>query len=346
MTKRCINGHYYDGDKFARCPYCGAGDLDDNSGEPTVPVYNPGARMNQMSAGFPNQSARSNIGDDATVMLSESQKMNTQIPTGNMQTETANDLFPSQSSSYDGDATKSIPLSQISKVITNTEKETKITESQQVQMNIPSEPAKEDQNNVQQFTGAQQGVSSSQFIGMQNDPAPQFKGTQDSAPKSNDTHTNYAPEVKSNIGQMVQEAKASGNTFDEGDAPTQRLTNPILHDEPTVGWLIGVSGKYYGECFELRSGKNFIGRAPEMDVVLAADKTVSRQRHAVVLYEPHSRTFFAQAGESRELFYLNEKVVLKNEQLSAYDTLLIGTTKLVFFPLCGSEFSWDDVKEE
>ena len=83
-----------------------------------------------------------------------------------------------------------------------------------------------------------------------------------------------------------------------------------------------------------------------MDIVLASDKTVSRKRHAIVLYDPHSRIFVAQPGESRELFYINDKVVLRNEQLNIYDKLLIGKTELVFFPLCGEKFAWEDVKED
>ena len=339
MTKRCVNGHYYDGDKFARCPYCGAGDMDENVGEPTVPAYNVDRQTSQASP--------SNVSDDEpTVMLEESQNMNSPVSSGNMQTETANDLFPAQSASYDGDATKSIPLSKISGSLFNNDKETKTSEPE----NTSANSGNGYQSGASQFTGTQQN-SASQFTGTQQNSAPQFTGTQQSgvsqfSAAQDPTFKNNSSSSKNDIRQMVQEAKSTGSAFDDGDAPTQRLTNPILDDEPTVGWLIGVNGNYYGECFELKSGKNFIGRAPEMDIVLSADKTVSRYRHAVVLYEPHSRVFIAQAGESRELFYLNENVVLKNEQLNAYDTLLIGTTKLVFFPLCGSEFSWDDLKEE
>ena len=116
--------------------------------------------------------------------------------------------------------------------------------------------------------------------------------------------------------------------------------------EPTVGWLIGVNGDYYGDCFELKAGRNFIGRGVDMDVVLDLDRSVSRNKHAIIIYEPHSRVFFAQPGESRELFYINDNVVLKNEPIKAYDILLIGTTKLMFFPLCGPKFSWEDLNKK
>ena len=120
-----------------------------------------------------------------------------------------------------------------------------------------------------------------------------------------------------------------------------------LGKEPVVGWLVCIEGNYLGESFQLKTGRNFIGRARTMDVVLATDNSVSRERHAIILYEPKRREFIAQAGESRELFYLNDDVVLNAQRMQAYDVLTVGKTKLMFFPCCGERFGWDDyIKEE
>lgn len=120
-----------------------------------------------------------------------------------------------------------------------------------------------------------------------------------------------------------------------------------LGKEPVVGWLVCIEGNYLGESFQLRTGRNFIGRARSMDVVLATDNSVSRERHAIIMYEPKRREFIAQAGESRELFYLNDDVVLSAQRMQAYDVLTIGKTKLMFFPCCGEHFGWDDyIREE
>ena len=83
-----------------------------------------------------------------------------------------------------------------------------------------------------------------------------------------------------------------------------------------------------------------------MDVCLIGDLSVSRERHAIVIYEPKTKIFIAQAGDSHELFYLNDKVVLNNEALSAYDVLTVGNEKLIFIPLCGEKFCWEDTKKE
>lgn len=113
--------------------------------------------------------------------------------------------------------------------------------------------------------------------------------------------------------------------------------------EPVVGWLVCVEGEMLGKAYELKNGKNFIGRASSMDVVLDGDQNVSRERHAVVVYEPKGRVFIAQPGESRELFYMNDQVVLMNVEMHARDVLSVGKTKLMFIPLCGPDFSWEEM---
>lgn len=145
--------------------------------------------------------------------------------------------------------------------------------------------------------------------------------------------------------------RAPGDLANNWNAPedenrTVSYYSRIIGSEPVVGWLVAIEGEYFGECFKLKSGRNFIGRSPEMDVQLSMDFAVSRKKHAVIIYEPKGRIFIAQPGESRELFYLNDEVVLNNVTMKQNDILLIGDTKLMFVPLCGKQFSWDDAKEK
>lgn len=117
-----------------------------------------------------------------------------------------------------------------------------------------------------------------------------------------------------------------------------------MQTEPVVGWLVCIEGACLGKAFELKNGKNFIGRALNMDVILEGDPNVSRERHAIVTYEPKNRLFVAQPGDSRELFYVNGEVVLMNVELHNRDVLYVGKTRLMFVPFCGAEFAWEDVK--
>ena len=129
------------------------------------------------------------------------------------------------------------------------------------------------------------------------------------------------------------------------DAKTVSYFSTALGAEPVVGWLVCIEGAHYGESFQLKSGRNFIGRNANMDVVLSGDMSVSRERHAIVIYEPKAKCFIAQAGDARELFYLNDKVVLNNEMMNTYDILSVGDEKLLFVALCGPEFCWEDTKK-
>lgn len=128
----------------------------------------------------------------------------------------------------------------------------------------------------------------------------------------------------------------------QDDDKTVSYYGGSMGTEPVVGWLVCVEGEMLGKAYELKNGKNFIGRAANMDVVLEGDPNVSRERHAIVTYEPKGRVFIAQPGESRELFYKNDQVVLMNAEMHDRDILSIGKTKLMFVPLCGPDFAWED----
>ena len=117
-----------------------------------------------------------------------------------------------------------------------------------------------------------------------------------------------------------------------------------ISTEPVVGWLVAIEGSNFGEDFKLKSGRNFIGRSAEMDVSLTGDASISRDKHAIILYEPKGNVFLVQPGDAKELFYLNDKVVLTATEINAYDVLSLGGTKLLFIPCCSDKFNWDSVK--
>lgn len=109
---------------------------------------------------------------------------------------------------------------------------------------------------------------------------------------------------------------------------------------PVVGWLVVIEGPDFGKSFTLKTGKNFVGRSTEMDVVFN-DQTVSRNKHAIIVFEPKQRLFIAQSGDASTLFYLNGNVVLSNEILKPYDKIQLGDTTAMFVPFCGEQFGWE-----
>ncbi len=114
---------------------------------------------------------------------------------------------------------------------------------------------------------------------------------------------------------------------------------------PIVGWLVCTKGRFYGKDFPLRSGRNFIGRNADMDICLAGENTVSRDRHAIVIYEPRKNIFLAQPGESRELFYVNGNVVLSSTEIHKNDVLQIGDVSLMLIPCCDESFNWESEEQ-
>lgn len=157
--------------------------------------------------------------------------------------------------------------------------------------------------------------------------------------KNVETQALTQPSLTEAVSQSVASADKDSNV-------TVGFYSGLIGTEPVVGWLVCVEGDYFGEDFKLKSGRNFIGRASNMDIALSGDVSVSREKHAIVVYEPKSRVFIAQPGESSELFYLNDEVVLNNVKMKANDVISIGKTKLMLIPCCNQDFCWEDYMKE
>lgn len=117
----------------------------------------------------------------------------------------------------------------------------------------------------------------------------------------------------------------------------------VLTDKnPVVGWMVCVKGSLYGQDFRLKSGRNFIGRGENMDICLKGEKTVSRDRHAILIYEPKQNLFLAQPGETKELIYLNGSVVLMPTIMKKNDVLQVGDSSLMLIPCCDELYKWEE----
>lgn len=128
---------------------------------------------------------------------------------------------------------------------------------------------------------------------------------------------------------------------------TIAIYGDLGEEEPVVGWLVCISGtENFGKSFTLMAGKNRIGRSPMMDVALEGESSVSRDTHCTVIYEPKKRVFILQAGENRSLTYRNEELIMEHQVLQAYDRIQLGECVLLFVPLCGAEFSWEDCENK
>lgn len=141
---------------------------------------------------------------------------------------------------------------------------------------------------------------------------------------------------------MLQSAvdMARGSAHTE-DTKTVAFYN-FAESEPVVGWIVCVKGAYLGESFPLKAGRNLIGRSLKMDVALAKELSVSRDRHAIVIYEPKKRKFYLQPGEGSGLSYINDELLMLPAEMHDYDKLQFGEGEFIFRSLCGGNFTWDD----
>lgn len=144
--------------------------------------------------------------------------------------------------------------------------------------------------------------------------------------------------------QPLQQAQATASSPAPSVTPPPMM--PPRSTSPCTGWLVSLGGAHTGIDFRLKAGKNFVGRSADMDVALVGDKSVSRNKHAIVVYEPKQHLYLIQPGESSELVYLNDAVVLSPMQLTAYDIITVGEVQLLFIPLCGEKFSWSELSEK
>lgn len=132
---------------------------------------------------------------------------------------------------------------------------------------------------------------------------------------------------------------AAGPAADSGR--TERLVRRQTGIDPVVGWLVCIGGPERGGDYRLHSERNFIGRGEAMDVRIGGDKTISRENHVSVSFDPKKDSFRLLPGEGRGIVYLNGDELVSPTMLNAGDRIELGETVLLFVPLCGPGFRWE-----
>ena len=145
-------------------------------------------------------------------------------------------------------------------------------------------------------------------------------------------------EEEPTLAEAVSATGAADVPAFPGMEPEEPQPSPSF---PPVGWLVCLKGAYAGQAFPCREGKNRIGRALGLEIVLPRESAVSRTPHAILIYEPRQRQFFLQAGPGEGLTYLNDALLFDHAELHAYDRISLGRAEFLFLPLCGPSFSWD-----
>ncbi|NVK33437.1 MAG: FHA domain-containing protein [Rhodobacteraceae bacterium] len=151
------------------------------------------------------------------------------------------------------------------------------------------------------------------------------------------------------IGGNVSDPVASEQSEAAGEqtrvhSGRQRSADSGISDRTydlTAGWLVIVEGPGRGVSLEIYFGMNSVGRAPNQRIPLDfGDEAISRESHAFVVYDEMQHDFYIQHGGKANLVRHNNKPVLSPVELNRGDIIDIGSTKLMFVPLCTSDFNW------
>jgi hypothetical protein len=110
--------------------------------------------------------------------------------------------------------------------------------------------------------------------------------------------------------------------------------------DPVVGWFVCIEGKDRGQDYRIHTEKNTIGRSASNDIQILGDNTISRDNHATVVYDPKKKDFRLLAGGGRGIVYVNDEAVDYSTPLKKGDIIELGESKIMFVPLCGSDFDW------
>lgn len=153
--------------------------------------------------------------------------------------------------------------------------------------------------------------------------------------------------IRSNDETLSINPDGSGGSADKSDIDSEKTIGYYSDSgiNPVVGWLVCTAGKNRGKEYRLVVGSNFIGRNKENNIALTGETSVSRSKHAVVVYEPKQNVFIALPGEATELSYVNDEVVLNAKPLKKNDRIKVGNVELMLIPCCDESFSWPQGNE-
>ncbi len=137
---------------------------------------------------------------------------------------------------------------------------------------------------------------------------------------------------------------ASSHSADLHPEASEEVQERSQSNEPILlsGWLAIISEKGRGLSYTVTFGMNTIGRSSENHISIQnGDSSISREKHAIIIYDYDNNIFYIKHGDGQFLSYVNGEVLLDTKQLKANDKIKIGSTELIFIPLCSENFNWE-----
>lgn len=310
---KCSNGHFFDSDTYQVCPHCGA----------PIGTNTPASRPEG------KEKRKGLFGGHKTKERFEPQPVSYQPfpadPADGRMKGGASSFGDGSSSTVDMTPAPAPAEPQVEK-----KKEVTLDFWQTGSSASPAQTAAEDAP-AQEEQGAHESVTTAE----------------PSAPEAPPAERPAAQSVS--LRDAVKQASASseGKTMSYFSAVTGAMGEtkdaaPCRQVDPVVGWLVCIQGAHFGESFHIGAGMNSIGRSDTNRIVLDRDPSVSREKHALITYEPKHRKFYVKPGDSSGLTYLNDEYITETKLISERDIIELGNSKFIFVPLCCDSFTWED----
>ena len=143
------------------------------------------------------------------------------------------------------------------------------------------------------------------------------------------------------IAKRPGDADEHTEAFHGGDdEKTMGIFQSLRSGSPVVGWLVCTQGPERGRDYRLHAGRNFVGRSWKMDVCIVEDRSISRENHASLVFDPKSHIFSLVPGDSVDTC-LNGEALTKPLPLLHGDRITLGKSEFRFVPYCTEEVTWE-----
>lgn len=152
-------------------------------------------------------------------------------------------------------------------------------------------------------------------------------------------HTDDKVHVCPICGDKLGDEEEKEQTPEELEEEAYRQEN-----DRVCGWLVCVSGPNMGKDYKIRSGKNYIGSDPNMDIYIQGDRRIDKRNHACIMYDPKTRKTMLLPGDSKGMVYFNNEAIYAPCEMLTNIEIEMGNSHFFFVPFC-VEYDWHDLED-
>lgn len=337
---RCSNGHYYDHDVYGSCPHC--------EGE------NAGTEKKKVLTAKPARKP---------FVFGRARKEETE------ENKSASDLnMPeTESGSVICEPTEIMSPTEFEKLMADFEEKKKAASATVSEEASVMVSAKETSGPTEEKTG--EGAAEEQSCGTEDiSDESEIRSVIQSETEADESPENESDElVTADCGEDIYSPPESGESespsckkTESGSSRSEYVKNKRMSAEkicgptvwvpadadmsepgfrPVAGWLVAVSGPCKGRSYEIKQGRNTVGRGAENDICIMNDNRVSRSKHMKIVYDPAGRVYYIEPGDGSGLVYCNGEIILAPTAVTGSDSVEIGGGTYIIQPLEGDYFS-------